>query len=147
MSSLLPTSGCPSPASAGRCSWALAGRHSPAPSCSSTPTKEALLHLLDLDDCKDEDSDNNFSLLNAPSAVSSLGRSTRSASACAAATPKGKSPVPVSSTPVCVGGRTRLSEGGGIGGCGGVGIVHPSTRALSCWPHKSKVNLQGLHPQ
>ncbi len=82
------------------------------------------LCLLDLDNCEDNNKISAFSLINAPSAVSSLG-STQGALARAAASAQGTPTVPVSSMPVCT---FAQSQGGGVGGVGGVG-VSPSTKA------------------
>ncbi len=94
----------------GRQSPASAGRRSPAPAghrFAHSPLSETdLLRPFDLDDRKDEDDlSDDFSLLNAPSAISSLG-CTRGASVRAAVLMEGASPVrPVSATPICMGGR------------------------------------------
>jgi hypothetical protein len=121
MSASCPPSGRQSPASAGRHSPAPAGRRS-AP---SPPSETNLLYLLDLDNCEDEDDlSNDFSLLNVPSAICSLGR-TWGASAHVTVLMEGASPVrSVSATPIHMGGRAQ-SGGGGVGGIG----ASPSMRA------------------
>ena len=109
------------------------GRHSPAlasgrrsPGTTRSPplsTEDRLLRLLDLDDRNDTDSEDEFSLLNAPSVSGSISRSTtRGMTARSAVPSEGTSPVPVSATPVRTGGR-NCGEGGvgGIGGGGGGG--------------------------
>jgi hypothetical protein len=124
MSASRPPSGRHSPASA-------SGRRSPAtPRSLPLSAEERLLRLLDLDDRHDTDSENEFSLLNAPSVSGSISRSTtRGMTARSAVLSEGTSPVPVSATPVRTGGR-NCGEGGvgGIGGVGGGG-ERPATRA------------------
>ena len=122
MSASRPPSGRHSPASA-------SGRRSPATSRSPLLTEESLLRLLDLDDCAATDSEDEFSLLNAPSGCGSIGRSTTRSMMDRSAVPSvGTSPVPVSATPVCTGGRNRGEGGvGGLGGVGGGGVC-PATR-------------------
>ena len=143
MSASLPPCGCRSPALAGRRSPALAACRSPAPPRSSNRAEADLLRLLDLDDCKEQESDDDYSLLNAPSAsaVSSLGRSTRSASAHTASPSEGTSPVPESATPVCMGGRMRSGGDEGVGGVGGFGLrpaPRKSAKASSISPAKAE---------
>jgi hypothetical protein len=113
-----PPSGRHSPASA-------PGRRSPAtPRSLPLSAEERLLRLLNLDDCHDTDSEDAFSLLNAPSVSASMSRSTtRGMTARSAVPSEGTSPVPVSATPVRTGGRNR-----GEGGVGG-GRERPATRA------------------
>ena len=120
LSASRPPSGRRSPA-------ALIGRRLPAPPCSSTPTEETLLRLLDLDARDDDDSDDDYSFLNAHSAISSLGHSSCSRMARAALPSEGTSPVPLFATPVRTGGKPHAHREGGIGGFGGGGI-RPATR-------------------
>jgi hypothetical protein len=115
-----PSSGHRSPA-------ALIGRRLPAPPRSSTPTEENLLRLLDLDARDDDNSVYDYSLLNAHSAISSLGHSSRSRMARAALPSEGTSPVLLFATPVCTGGKPHECGEGGGGGFGGGGI-RPTTR-------------------
>lgn len=92
------------------------GRDSPS-------TAADLLSKLDVDDLEDDTS--SFTLLAAPSTVSSLGPSmtTRRATAAAAAAAQGASPLALSATPVRTGGgggirasRSRRTEySGGVG--------------------------------
>ena len=122
MSASRPPSGRQSPASA-------SGRLSPATPRSLPLSAEArLLRLLDLDDRHDTDSEDEFSLLNAPSMSGSISRSTTRGMTAprSAVLSEGTSPVPVSATPVRTGGRNRGE--GGVGGVGGGG-ERPSTRA------------------
>jgi hypothetical protein len=143
MSASLPPSGHRSPASAGRRSPAPAACRSPAPPRSSNRAEADLLRLHNLDNREEQESDDDYSLLNAPSAsaVSSLGRSTRSASAHTASPSEGTSPVSVSATPVHMGGRTRSGREGGVGGVGGVGLCSAprrSAKASSVSPAKAE---------
>ena len=107
-----PPSGHHSPA------W-LTGCRLPAPPCSSAPTEETLLRLLDLVDREDGDSDDDYSLLNTPSAISSLSRSSHSRTAWATLPSKGTSHVPVFATPIHMGGSLICMGRGGMGGSGG----------------------------
>jgi hypothetical protein len=145
MSASLSPSGRRLPALAGRRSLALAARRSPPPPHSSNRAKADLLHLLDLDDREEQESDDDYSLLNAPlaSAVSSLGRSTCSASTHTPAPSEGMSLVLVSTTPVRMGGRTRSGEEGGWGGWV-TSCSQEECQGFFCQPHESRVTLQGF---
>ena len=107
MSASHPSLGRRSPAS-------LTGRHLPASPRSSTPAKENLLHLLDLVDREDDDSNDDKSLLDTPSAISSLGHSSHSMMARTVLPSKGMSPVPVFATPVRTGGKPYLHWEGAV---------------------------------
>ncbi len=125
MSASRPPLGRQSPAS-------VSGRRSPATSRSPRLlTEDGLLRLLDLDDRADSDSDDDFSLLNAPSGSGSIGRSTTRGMMARSAVPAvGTSPS------LClphlfargggIAGRVVL---GGLGVLGGAGYVPPLEQA------------------
>jgi hypothetical protein len=111
----------------------VSGRRSPAtPRSPPLSTEDRLLRLLDLDDRNDTDSEDEFSLLKAPSVSGSISRSTtRGMTARSAVPSEGTSPVPVSATPVRTGGGIA-GRGvlGGLGVLGGAGNVPPQEQAL-----------------
>lgn len=91
---------------------------------SDSPSLAAdLLSMLDVDDGEDGDTLSAFTLIPAPSTVSSLGPSVqtrRAALAAATAASSGASVFPLSATPVRLGG-SRASRSRGGGSAGGVG--------------------------
>jgi hypothetical protein len=121
MSDCLPPSGRFSPATGARAS---SSSRSPSPAAAASE----LLHLLNVNDRGDADNHSSFTLLHAPSTVSSLPSLpasrivTRQQSAAAAAANQGASLLPSPSTPLRTGGGTSFSQQGGSldrGGDGG----------------------------
>jgi hypothetical protein len=106
--------------------------HSLMAACSLPTTEADLLHLLDLDNCKDSDTISAFSLVNTPLGVSSLGHSTQGPMACRMVPSQGMFTSPLLSTPVQTGGDSCLPGGGwGVGGAGGIFSPETCSKASS----------------
>jgi hypothetical protein len=125
MSNCHPPSGRYSPA-AGACFDVSLRAASPAAAAAD------LLHLLDVDDRGDADELSSFTLLHAPSTVSSLPSlsasryMTRQRTAAASTATQGASILPLPSTPLRTGrGNSFFLQGGDVRGVEGSDLAHP----------------------